>query len=431
MNIIFSFFSFFLVMCTVSFSHAEENISLSGAIETALENNYNIRIISRNEEIADINNSWGAAGRLPTISFGLTSSNRAQFNETADNTSIGLTPDVSLNWTLFNGFSIGIRKQKLETLTSLSKGSTAVLVEQTIQSVILAYYNVLFEQEKLDVMRDVMELSRDRYDYTMTKKEIGSAVTYDVLLAKNAWLEDKSNNILQEVTLSNAVRDLKYLMGVSDDTVYTFTEEFTAELKDYERKPLLDRMLSNNKTLRNQYINELLLEKEVALAKSLFYPTLSLRSGIDAPSTRTKFEGTPATTANSQNLSVSLTLSYNFFDGGAKKRALRIAKIREETGLVETAEMKHSLSNQLAKMLDLYNVRKDLYNVAEENLDTASLNMQISGDKFRAGTINSFNYRDVQLIYLSASLNRLSTVYNLIDTDTALARITGGIVREE
>ena len=431
MNIIFSFFSFFLVMCTVSFSHAEENISLSGAIETALENNYNIRIISRNEEIADINNSWGAAGRLPTISFGLTSSNRAQFNETADNTSIGLTPDVSLNWTLFNGFSIGIRKQKLETLTSLSKGSTAVLVEQTIQSVILAYYNVLFEQEKLDVMRDVMELSRDRYDYTMTKKEIGSAVTYDVLLAKNAWLEDKSNNILQEVTLSNAVRDLKYLMGVSDDTVYTFTEEFTAELKDYERKPLLDRMLSNNKTLRNQYINELLLEKEVALAKSLFYPTLSLRSGIDAPSTRTKFEGTPATTANSQNLSVSLTLSYNFFDGGAKKRALRIAKIREETGLVETAEMKHSLSNQLAKMLDLYNVRKDLYNVAEENLDTASLNMQISGDKFRAGTINSFNYRDVQLIYLSASLNRLSAVYNLIDADTALARITGGIVSEE
>ena len=57
--------------------------------------------------------------------------------------------------------------------------------------------------------------------------------------------------------------------------------------------------------------------------------------------------------------------------------------------------------------------------------------MQISGDKVRAGTINSFNYRDVQLIYLSASLNRLSAVYNLIDADTALARITGGIVREE
>ena len=93
--------------------------------------------------------------------------------------------------------------------------------------------------------------------------------------------------------------------------------------------------------------------------------------------------------------------------------------------------MKHRLSNELAKLLDLYNVRKDLFNVAEENLETARLNMQISEDKFRAGTINSFNYRDVQLIYLNASLGRLQAIYNLIDADTALARITGGIVSEE
>ena len=89
-----------------------------------------------------------------------------------------------------------------------------------------------------------------------------------------------------------------------------------------------------------------------------------------------------------------------------------------------------NLNIQLEKLFDLYNVRKDLYNVAQENLEAANLNMQISRDKFRAGTINSFNYRDVQLIYLNASFNRLNTIYNLIDANTALMKITGGIISE-
>ena len=58
------------------------------------------------------------------------------------------------------------------------------------------------------------------------------------------------------------------------------------------------------------------------------------------------------------------------------------------------------------------------------------LNQQISEEKFRAGTINSFNYRDVQLIYLNASIDRLQAIYDLIDTDTELTRITGGIITE-
>jgi hypothetical protein len=42
--------------------------------------------------------------------------------------------------------------------------------------------------------------------------------------------------------------------------------------------------------------------------------------------------------------------------------------------------------------------------------------------------INSFNYRDIQLIYLNASIRRLQAVYNLISSRTQLTRITGGFL---
>lgn len=424
-----------LVMCAAvpgsRSGHCQTTLDLSQAVETALDANYGIRIIEKSVEIAETNNSWGTAGRLPTIGFSLASNNRADFSEDSDVTTNTLTPGVSLNWTIFSGYAVSVTKEKLETLESLSKGNAAVVVEQTVQRVIMAYYQALLEKEKLAVLEEVMNLSSDRYNYVQAQKDIGSAVTYDVLQAKNAWLEDKADFIAQKVTCDNAVRDLNFIMGVRDDRKYVFTDSFDAPLLSYAFEDLEAKMLSNNKTLKNQYLNEVLNEKEIALAKSQFYPTLSLRTGVDAAGTRTKVDSRDASTRQTQDAFLNLTLSYSLFDGGARKRAMRIAAIEDEIGRVETDEMVHSLTNELTKQLNLYSVRKDLLAVAEENLAAARLNLEISEEHFRNGTISSFNFRDVQLIYLRASLNNLNAVYNLIDSDTELARLTGGIVTEK
>ncbi|MBN1294560.1 MAG: TolC family protein [Candidatus Latescibacteria bacterium] len=420
----------FLLLCFTFNIYGQENLSLSDAITRSLENNYDVKIIRQNEIIAQTQNTWGAAGRYPTISLGLATNNRSDFNEEANAMTNTITPGVVLNWVLFDGYGIRINKEKLESYAELSSGNTAVLVEQTIQSIILAYYTVLLEKETLLVRKEVMDLSNDRYNYMLSKKDIGNAVTYDVLQAKNAWLEDKANYLLQEVIHTNAVRDLNYLMGETEDITYSFTDKFAIKDSDYLYEQLKDKMLSNNKTLRNQYINEVLAQKEIENAKSLYYPSLTLRSGVEAYTTRTKLENMNASTRNTQDVYANLSLSFNLFDGGSRKRALQIAKIQEETIQIDTDAMKHSLTNQLAQLFDIYRVRKNLYTVAVENMEAARLNMQISEDKFRAGTINSFNYRDVQLIYLNSSINRLQAIYDLIDADTALMRITGGIVTE-
>ena len=65
---------------------------------------------------------------------------------------------------LFNGFAIRASKRWLDTLDGLLRSNTAVLVEQTIEAVMLTYYRVLLESESLAVLSDVCELSRDRYE---------------------------------------------------------------------------------------------------------------------------------------------------------------------------------------------------------------------------------------------------------------------------
>lgn len=103
--------------------------------------------------------------------------------------------------------------------------------------------------------------------------------------------------------------------------------------------------------------------------------------------------------------------------------------VAEAAGKIETGEV--ALTNELFNLYDYYEVRLELLNVANENLDAAELNPSISEEKYRSGVINSFNYRDIQLIYMSVSYQRLQAVYNLISSRAGLTRITGGFLGYE
>ena len=409
---------------------AQNKFTLSNAINIGLENNYNLRISQKSVEIGEENNSWGAAGRYPTIDVSVTSVNRFDSNDDADITANNIAPSAQLSWTLFNGFRIFNTKSKLEDQFELSEGFNAVAVENTIQSIVLAYFDVLLQKERLNVFEELESLSKDRYVRTETSKEIGAAVTYEVLQAKTAWLEDRSGLLSQKLNYDNSIRALNLLIGEKDDKVYSELDNFSTELNNYILDDLMDKMLSSNKTLKNQYLNEVISDRDIDIARGGMYPRLSLNAGYDYLNSNRKISGLPKTTADSYDYYGNLTLSLNLFDGLNTRRSLEIAKIQSEISKIETEEMVHGLSNVLTQLLELYNIQKDLLEVAEENLAATKLNLQISEEKFKSGAINSFNFRDIQLVFLNASLQRLNSIYNLISTDTELARLTGSIITE-
>ncbi|MCY1635194.1 TolC family protein [Marinifilum sp. D737] len=409
---------------------AQEELSLSQAIQVGLENNYELKIIRKSEQISELNNSWGNVDRYPRIQFNLQGRGIKDYNDTNDFTRLSVIPSLDLNWTLFEGFAVQIRKDKFDDLEQLSKGNTLIAIENRIELIILAYYKILLEQERLKVSEKIMKLSSDRYEKSKIGKELGSAVTYDVLQSKNAWLEDRSSYLLQEVNFNNAVRDLNFLLGVKESKIYKFSDEFLPVSDEYQLASLLDEMLGNNSNLKNRYMQEMILRRDVELARSNFYPKLNFGAGVQGNRIRTKPDGMSSGTTDSHNLYANLSLSYMIFNGNSNRRALQIAKIQEEIGKIETEDLKHTLTNALAQNYELYQVRRELYLLAEENLEAAELNLSISKDKYESGSINSFNYRDVQIGYQNVALSRLNAIFNLIQSRTSLVRLTGGILNE-
>lgn len=422
---------FLLLTVITSFTFAQTSLSLSEAIEVGLKNNYDIKIVKLSQQMADENNSWGAAGRFPSIDIGASSINRFDHTEINEITSQTLAPYAQLNWVLFNGLSIFQNKYKLEDFYKLSEGNTALVIENTIQAIILAYFNVLLENETLKVFDQVNKLSKDRYDRELLSKDIGSSVTFQVLQAKNSWLEDKANFLSQKLVVGNSVRRLNLLMGEKEDITYNFSENFDVELNEYKFEDLKQKMLANNKTLKNQYINEVIKDREIAIARSSMFPKISLNSGYDQSSRKQTIDDFPSTTSDAYDYYANLSISLNIFNGFNTKRAIEIAKIQYDISKIEVEEMEHTLLNSLTQNLELYNIRKEILSLTEENLEAAKLNFEIAEDKYKSGAINSFNYRDIQIVYLNASTRRLNAVYNLKETNTELARLTGSIITEK
>jgi len=405
-----------------------KELSLSGAIAYALENNYGIQIAEQNLDIAEIQNSWGSAGLYPSVGFD--AAFNISYEISGEEFSTGIIPGIGLDWMLFDGFRVKITKSILDNNEDLVSGKLSVLIENTIESVILAYYAVLLEEEKLNVVNTVMKLSSDRYEYELKRKELGSAVTYEVLQAENVFLADKAAFLDQEMQVRIARRNLNYLLATEPASSWSLTEIFEANTTRYKLSTLQDKMLSNNQSLKNQYVNFMLKKEEIRLKQSDYYPSLSASAGMNYNYQRSISDGGTPEVYDAYTPYANLRLSFDLYQGGVRKQAVKIARITEEISENEIEGMKHALTNELFNLYDNYEVRISLLDVAQKGETTALLNLHISQEKYRSGAINSFNFRDVQLLYLEASLRKLQAIYNLIDSRTQLTRITGGYIEQ-
>lgn len=418
---------------------AQTPLSLDEAIVKGLDNNFQIRIAQEQYNIADLNNRWGTVGRFPSIGLGVTSINRFDDTPAFDSTTFQferedqftntLAPYLNAQWLLFDGLSVTINKQKLDLLEQYSYGYSTIVIENTLQSIILGYYLVLLEEERLKVLAEVKELSGDRFNYENLRKDLGSAVTFDVLQAKNSYYSDSTNYLLQQLRVKNAYLSLNLLLGEPPEVKFQLVDSFYVEKQSYAIADLMEKMLASNRTLMNQYVNQEILKKDVRIAKSDQWPALAMNAGADYSQSWYDFDPRVKNTYLFDYYA-NFTLSFNLFNGGNTRRAIERAQISEKIGQIEITQAEQTLENLLVNQFELYQIRVQLLDVADVNLESAQLNLKIATEKYRNGTINSFNFRDVQLIFLNASSNKLNAIYDLIDSKVELLRLTGGIVTE-
>lgn len=430
---------------------AQSPLTLSEAIQRGLENNYQLRIAESQLDVARNNDDYALTQKYPTISLGLSpgisyrnQSNPASIVAQSATTSYAVAPNAQLNWVLFNGGRIAINKERLETLAELSAGQLQLQVENTVQDIIEAYYNAVVQREQIRVRERILDLSRDRIEYQEVRSEFGQGGTFDELQARDAYLSDSTTLVQQRVGHRNAIRNLLQVMG-SDDLrqEIVLTDELAYEGAVFDPAELEARLLASNRNLQNLLINRDLAALQTRLIETERMPTLGIGAaasydisvqtgtqtfdfGGDQPSREQELPGVAARTLAGN---VGFTASYLLFDGGNRRVRTQSSRLQEITAQLDYQSAQQQLRTALQNNFALYENQVVVIGITRQLIENAERNIGIAEERFRGGTINSFDFRQIQLNYANAEFQLLNALLNLKYTETELLRVTGQIVR--
>jgi outer membrane protein TolC len=438
----------FLSITNIAFS--QDSLSLQQAIAIGLQNNYRIQIAERQLDIARNRNDWSIAGRYPQVDGTLNfnngynnadnTQNPASFVRRSNLINSNIQPGVELNWTLYNGSRVRVTKQQLEQIERLSQGNVQIAVETTIQNIILAYYQALVQQEQLLVREEVLKLSRERLDYSIARREFGQAASFDVLQSQDAYFNDSTSYLIQLNTLDNALRNLNLAMGVDElSRRYQLTDQLQFDAQNYALNDLRTRMLANNRTLQNLFLNRELAQLDTRLVESTRLPIVGLRLGGFYNINRNHFGSSTLANGDERDLGgvgtrnlntfMNFGLIYNLFDWGVRRRNVENARVQEIIAQLNVEDFKRNVSTELENALATYNNQKNLVQVTNQLVENARRSLAIAEDRFEAGLVNIFDYRQVQLSYINATQSQFNAIFNLKTTETNLIRLVGGLVR--
>ena len=147
----------------------QNTLSLMDAIKIGMLENYDIQISEKNQNISKINNNWANAGGLPSINLSAKkeealsdqSNNPASFIQEKLRSS-AINGNANISWTLFNGFAIKANKERLNNLEEISNNNATLTIENTIQGIILQYYNCVLQNKRLELLQKVVALAKNR-----------------------------------------------------------------------------------------------------------------------------------------------------------------------------------------------------------------------------------------------------------------------------
>ncbi|MFD2967562.1 TolC family protein [Sphingobacterium bambusae] len=413
MNNILLLLSF--MCCSLSVAVAQDLLTVRDAVGIALENNYAIRLTQNVQRAAKENNTYGNAGLLPTVTGNLTQNNSVQNSNQIQNNgeersldnarNNSLNYGVNIGWTVFDGFGMFARMERLRELEKQGELEMKRAVLTTIGDVITMYYTILEQQNMLSALDSSIHISNERLRTAQNRFSIGKAAKLEVLNVQVNLNEDVSARLRQAETVKNLKTSLNSLLAreldidfmvdtlVNIDGALVYTD-------------LLDKANQFNPDLQLIVLNKRLAELDLKNVKAGRYPVVRLNTGYNF--SRSESSLGFVAQSNSRGFNYGVTASVNIFDGFNQRRNERIAKIQIDNASLLIEQQRLLVHTNLKTAYETYLTNLELVKLEEKNEDIARQNLTITLAKYTIGSISSVEFRDAQENFIAA-ISRFNT----------------------
>jgi len=429
--------SLIIALCITASVSAQPNLSLEDAIELGLKNNFDIQIARNDARIAGNNRGRGLAGFLPDLdaSAGYSRSNNDQevdrpvssSNIDVDN----LNADITLNWTLFDGFRMFADRSKYNELASQGEYAVRNRIENSVVAISIAYFNLVRQEQLLQVARDTRDISETRLGRERVRHELGGSSSTDLLNAQVAFNADQSALLTRELEIQIARQDLNVLLGQDPEVEFTVSTEIRIPELDAGLSEIMTVALESNSGLKAAELGKKVADRGVQSARASFFPRLSAFAN---------YGYTDQTVNNSAGLypgldvgtetkgtTVGLNLSFNLFNGRLDKITFDNARIEAANETLALRDARNRLTAAVREIYSTYRQRMDVVTLEEQNIEAARQNLDLQRDRHELGVATSLEFRDAQVSFVQSQTSLITARYQARISRLELDQLTGSL----
>ncbi len=420
------FFKYFAIIITLLSTSSAGALSLNDAISESLANNLLLKMEANSVDIAEEDYFQSKSNYLPSISLNANISENEYSSLKTQSGIIGsdyeLAPSsrsIILSQNLFSGFSRFYNSISTKESLNLKRLNEKKVTQDIILETIEAYYNVLIAEKSVKSYKDNLESVAERSNATIKEYEVGLTSKTDVAQAE-AFLNNAKIDLLDsEIILKNLKNSFFDLVGV--DARNLIFSEINADIPSSfsEFKEIL---IANNYSIKMAEVNLKIMNANVGVARSAYYPQLSLTA------TKSELDEFSAEIDELTNEEIKATLNWPIFTAGKSLSNVRKAKEVKNTQLIllqktqnETVILseniwdKYKISEQTIKAAELtYNANQTAYKgtvIEQEVGERSVLDVLIARQALLNSEINYFNKQKdreivkTQIMYLAGLLN--------------------------
>ncbi len=392
----------FLLFFLPLLANAQEAWTLERCIDTALENNRNVKQQNLAKEAREIAYEQARQDLLPNLnatvgqSFGF-GRTEVGYNQTENTNSRNTSFRVSSGITLFDGLRMKYNIDAKKADMYASEADLKKMKEDIVLSVSTAFLQVLMNKELLQLSEEQLVLTHESIKQRKAMVESGRMAEGELYELQAQEAKEELSRIQADNALKLSLLDLAQILELEDfknmDVVVP-QHLMNAELSLLSPESVYGNALTNRPEVKSSEYKLESSEKNVDIARSAYYPTLTFGASIgtdyfysSATKTNNSFD---KQLSNNLGSSVGLTLSVPIFNKFENKNRVRSAQLEVENSKLEMENTKIALRKTIQQVYQTALAAQVRWEAAEKSEKSAQEAFRFASQKYDAGRATQY-----------------------------------------
>lgn len=406
-----------------------KDILLEELINTAIQNNSNIKISKYKEEIKDANYESSKAGYLPRVSavgevakYDIKGSNSSQVEDNVTGFSLSanqLIYDFGKTSNIIDSAKEDYLASNFETVKNISF---------TVLKIKEAYYNILSSFQQINLAKESIKIDELHLVQAEKYYKAGVRTLIDVTDAQLKLSNSKLELIQAQYNLKNAQTKLISILGIDETQKIDIknAQEITylaksLEVTNLQLENLLSKGYENRPELKmfEKQINAQKLKLKSNRAE--YYPR------VDFDATYSDKDSDKITSVDVRQATAGVYLKWDLYTGDSTqaniKSSLASLNSLKQQLTQEKLQIKEDITNAYFKLKE----SEESINIALLSVDLSTVKLDLANKRYQAGLNDLVELNESKLQYTQAKSNLINTYYSYLSSKANLDYAIGVI----